>query len=491
MADAARFLALDLGASSGRAVVGTLSAGRLELREVHRFANGPVRILGRLHWNLPSLFEEIKVGLQKAAEIGPIESMGVDSWGVDFGLLTERGSLLGPVHHYRDRRTDGALDRLFARMPREQVYATTGLQFMPINTLCQILAAADEEPQLLRNAAELLFVPDLLNYWLTGERCSEYTIASTSQMLDVHARDWARGMLRDLELPTDMLPRIVPPGTTIGPLHQSVAAELAVPVCDVVATAAHDTAAAVAAVPAQRPDGWAYISSGTWSLVGVEVAAAVTSNAALESNFTNEGGIDGTIRLLKNVAGLWLLQESRRTWAGAGDERTYEELTAAAADASPRRSFIDPDDARFAPPGDMPARITSWCREHGQSEPESPGQFARCIFESLALKYRVHIERLEKVTGVPITVIQIVGGGALNELLCQLTADVTTRTVIAGPAEATAAGNIMVQALGRGQVKSRAEIRQVMAASNPLHRYEPRDTQMWAGAFEDYQALLH
>lgn len=490
MANAARFLALDLGASSGRAVVGTLDGGRLELHEVHRFANGPVSILGRLHWNLPALFEEIKVGIQRAAEIGPLESMGVDTWGVDFGLLTEQGSLLGPVYHYRDRRNDGALDKLLARVAREKVYGTTGLQFMPINTLCQLLVAAEEDPTLVQNATQLLFVPDLLNYWLTGERRSEYTIASTSQMLAVNERAWALDLLQELNLPTRILLSIVNPGTTLGPLHGAVIEELGVPACDVVATAAHDTAAAVAAVPAQQPDGWAYISSGTWSLVGVETAAPITSDAALESNFTNEGGIDGTIRLLKNVAGLWLLQESRRTWAEAGHDHTFDELTAAAAVAPPRRSYIDPDDACFAPPGDMPQRIATWCTEHGQAVPETPGQFARCIFESLALKYRVHIERLEKITGAPISVIQIVGGGALNELLCQLTADVTARTVIAGPAEATAAGNIMVQALGRGYVKSRAEIRQVMAASSPLRTYEPQDTGPWARAFDDFQALL-
>ena len=490
MAQATRFLALDLGASSGRAVVGALQAGRLELQEVHRFANGPVRILGRLHWDLPALFEEIKIGIKKAAQLGPLESIGVDTWGVDFGLLTEHGALLGPVYHYRDRRTDGALERLEARVPRAQVYATTGLQFMPINTVCQLLAAANEEPNLLKNAAELLFVPDLLNYWLTGARSSEYTIASTSQMLAVHERAWAVDLLRRLSLPTHILPPIVSPGTTIGPLHASVVDELGVPACDVVATASHDTAAAVAAVPALRSDGWAYISSGTWSLVGVEIDAPITSAEALAGNFTNEGGIEKTIRLLKNVAGLWLLQEARRIWAEAGHKHTFEALTTAAVDAPPRRSFIDPDDPLFAPPGDMPARIADWCREHDQPVPKSPGQFARCIFESLALKYRVHIEQLEMLIGSPIAVIQIVGGGARNALLCQLAADVTGRTVIAGPAEATAAGNILVQALGRGHVKSRAQIREVMAASSQLRTYAPRDEAPWARAYESFKALL-
>ncbi len=490
MASAARFLAFDLGASSGRAVVGTLDGGRIELREVHRFANEPANILGRLYWNVPQLLREIKVGFQHAAQSGPLESLGVDTWGVDFGLLTRNGTLLAPVFHYRDRRNKDGLQRLFTRTSRETLYTTTGIQLMPINTLCQLLALADEEPAILDNAAELLFVPDLLNYWLTGVRRTEYTIASTSQMLDVHARDWARPMLRDMQLPTDILPSIVNPGSTLGPLHESITTELDAPACEVVATASHDTAAAVVAVPAQQDDGWAYISSGTWSLVGVEVQRPVTSQAARESNFTNEGGIDGTIRLLKNVAGLWLLQESRRSWQAAGEELTYEQLSRAAELAEARRSFVDPDDPRFTPPGDMPARIVAYCQETGQPVPESHGQFARCIFESLALKYRVHLDRLETITGDRIEVVHIVGGGALNRLLCQLTADVTTRRVVAGPAEATAAGNLMVQALGRGHVTSRAEIRRVIAASSPLQTYEPRDSGSWARAFERFCTLL-
>ena len=369
----------------------------------------------------------------------------------------------------------------FRRVPREQIYARTGIQFLEFNTLYQLLAVALTDRRRLDAAARLLFMPDLFTYWLTGRQGSEHTIASTSQLYDVAAGQWASDLLTGLGLPAEIMPPVAPSGTVVGPLLPRLAGDAGLSPTEVIATAAHDTASAVAAVPA-RGNGWAYISSGTWSPVGVELPAPLRTPAALAGNFTNEGGAAGTVRFLKNVAGLWLVQESRRTWATQGQSFSFDELTRMAAEAPPLVSFVDPDDARFAEPGDLPRRIQDACAARGQRVPQSPGEIVRCALESLALKYRLTIGQIERVTGRAIKVIHVVGGGAHNELLCQLTADATDRPVIAGPAEATATGNVMLQALARGRVSSLDEIREIIARSISLRHYQPRSSPAWEQA---------
>lgn len=480
MPAAANYLALDLGASSGRAMLGCFDGQRLQLSEIHRFPNGPLRIVAHLHWDAPGLFREIKLALARcAAQDITLDGVGIDTWGVDYALLSAGGTLLGLPHHYRDARTRGIYAEAFRRMPRAEIYARTGIQFIEINTLCQLLAhALGPDRDLLQQAASLLFMPDLFRYWLTGLRHSEHTIASTSQLYDVACRQWDLALCTTLGLPTACLPPVLAPATVVAPLTASVCNECGCRPCDVIATAGHDTAAAVAAVPAQDDD-WAYISSGTWSLVGIELPAPLRTPEALAANLTNESGIGGTVRLLSNVAGLWLLQECQRTWERAGTAYTFEQLTALAAASPARRSFVDPDDPRFVAPGDMPSRIQSCCAEHGQPVPQTPAEITRCVLESLALKYRHVLQQIMRLTGRSIRVVHIVGGGARNALLCQLTADVTGRPVIAGPVEATALGNILVQALAHKRVASPAEIRAVVARSAALQRYDPQPAQHW------------
>lgn len=485
-----KYLAFDLGASSGRAVLGRFDGQRLHLEEVHRFANGPITILGDLRWNTPRLFEEIQTGLAKCAAVEPqLDGVGIDTWGVDYGLLSASGELLGLPYHYRDARTRGMFEVAFGRAPREEIYACTGIQFMELNTLYQLMAHAERDRALLEHADMLLFTPNLLNYWLTGERRGEYSIASTSQLLEATSRGWASLLMGKLGLPAHVMPPIDDPGTVVGALLPNIAEAAGLAPTTVVAPACHDTGSAVAAVPATGAD-WAYISSGTWSLVGVELDAPICTAEACRENFTNEGGVGGTIRFLKNVAGLWLVQECQRTWAGQGDELSFERLTAMADAAPAAVSYVDPDDRRFAEPGDMPARIQAYCAETKQAVPQSKADIVRCALESLALKYELNIAALERLTGRTIRTIHIVGGGVNNELLCQLTADIAGRLVLAGPAEATAAGNVLVQALAQGRVASVAEIREVVARSTSPKHYEPRAEANAKARRQRYTALL-
>jgi rhamnulokinase len=490
MGTAANYLAFDLGASSGRAVLGAFDGERLSLEEVHRFPNGPVAIHEKLYWNAFGLLAEIKAGITRCTERGvKLDAIGIDTWGVDFALLGRGGELLDMPRHYRDQRTCGVMDRAFERVPRAQIYERTGIQFMPLNTLYQLLAVAEGPTPLLDLAERLLFMPDLFAYWLTGEARSERTIASTSQMLDPRTGHWDLELVEALNLPARILPVIEKTGTVGGMLRPEVADEVGQARMPLVYTACHDTAAAVAAVPAS-PGSWAYISSGTWSLVGVEVARPLISSETLRANFTNEAGVAGTTRFLRNVAGLWLVEECRRTWALQGHSYSYEQLRQMAAAAPALRSFLDPDDPRFAEPGDMAERIRAFCRDRNQAVPDSPGAVVRGALESLALKYRRILETLERLIGHPIEVIHIVGGGAQNELLNQFTASATGKRVIAGPAEATAAGNVMVQAMAQGRVSSLSELRQVIAASSPTKTYDPRDTEAWREGYSRFASLL-
>ena len=476
------YLALDLGAESGRGLLGRFDGETLVLDELHRFPNGPVRMLDTLHWDVPRLFDEMKSALRRAIASGAaLDGIGIDTWGVDFGLVGRGETLLGNPVHYRDARTIGMMEAAFARVPRERIYAITGLQFLPFNSLYQLLAMRRANSPILEMAETLLMMPDLFAWLFTGRRAGERTDCSTTQLLDPRSGEWSDELCSALDLPRAILPELIEPGTEVGPLLASVAEEVgASGRLAVIAPGTHDTASAVAAVPAvgkapgAAPD-WCYLSSGTWSLLGVEVPRPIINADTLKYNFTNEGGVAGTSRLLKNIMGLWLVQECRRTWARGGKEWSYEEIVAAARAAKPFASLVDPDDASFLHPGDMPARIRACCARTGEPVPGDEGAVVRCAFESLALKYRWTVERLEGILGTSIRTIHIVGGGCRNALLCQFTADACGRPVHAGPIEATAAGNVLLQRIARGKIASLADARAVIARSFPVTVYEPEN----------------
>lgn len=484
-----KILAFDLGAESGRALIGAFDGARLGLDVVHRFPNGGVPTLGRLHWDVLRLYGEMLIGLRKAgAEHGALASVGVDTWGVDFALLGRDGSMLGNPRHYRDPHTETIMDAAFARVPRLEVFRQTGIQFMRFNSLFQLLALQRERAPQLEVAESLLFIPDLLHYWFTGVRANEYTNASTSQMIQPFTRTWALDLVRAFGLPERILGLLVQPGTTLGPLHAGVTSETGVS-APVIVPATHDTASAVVAVPS-RGESWAYISSGTWSLMGVETRTPLTDERALAVNFTNEGGIDGTIRLLKNIMGLWLVQECRRAWDKAGKTYSYEELMRLADAAPPFVSLVNPDDAAFILPPSMPDALADYCRTTGQPAPLEPGPVVRCALESLALRYRWVLARLEELVGKRLDVIHIVGGGCQNTLLCQLTADACARPVLAGPVEATALGNVLVQAIGLKLLGSLADARDVVRRSFELRTYEPHQSERWQEPYERFVKLV-
>jgi rhamnulokinase len=470
-----RFLAIDLGAESGRAMLGSLEDGRLALEELHRFPNTPVRVPTGLYWDTLRLFQEIRHSLAICGRERKIalDGIGVDTWGVDFALLGADGALVDNPRHYRDARNNqNTMEKTFALTPRDEIFAQTGIQFMPINTLFQLHAMQLAQSPGLGIAKTLLFTPDLFSYWLTGIMRAEVSIASTSQFYNPTRKDWANGLLARLGIPALMLPEIVPSGTRLGTLLPEVAETSGLSAdTPVFATASHDTAGAVAAVPAEGAD-WGYISSGTWSLMGVELDAPVINEHSLDLNFTNEVGAGGKIRLLKNIAGLWLLQECRRAWALAGREYGYAELVELAAAAPSSGMTLDPD--AFPQPGHMPQQIAEHCRALGLHPPDQPGGMVRLILESLAASYRKVLGNLETLTGQRISRIHIVGGGSRNELLNQLAANAMDRTVIAGPAEATAAGNVLVQAIGAGIVSGVSEAREIVRRSFPIQIHEPR-----------------
>jgi rhamnulokinase len=492
MTDKARvYLAVDLGASSGRVVAGLLQSGRLRLQEVHRFDNGPVVANGRMYWDLLAQWTHIQRGLQAAAaEFGDrIVSVGVDTWGVDFGLLGRGGELLGNPYHYRDRRTAGMFDKAFQIVPRDQIFAETGLQFMELNSLYQLLAMKQAGSPLLDVAERLLMMPDLFHWLLTGEPANEFTDVSTTQLYNPVAQDWSWKLIEQFGLPARIFGAIVPPGTKLGPVRTDVAEATGLRNVHVVLPGSHDTASAVMAVPAGAAPDWCYISSGTWSLMGVESPRPVVNEKCGELNFTNEGGVGNTIRLLKNIAGLWLLQECRRIWNQAGNDYGWGDLVQAAESASPLVSLIDPDDAALVAPKDMPATIRELCRASGQPIPETPGAMVRCILESLALRYRMVLGWLRDLTGSPISTIHIVGGGAQNLLLCQMAADACNCRVLAGPVEATAIGNVMVQATTAGDVAGIAEARELIRGSFEVVEYVPQSPGPWDDAYGRFEQL--
>lgn len=488
----ADYLAVDLGAESGRMLRGRFDGERVSLDEIHRFTNEPVQITSGLHWDVLRIIGEVKAGLRKVArEAKGLESVGVDSWAVDFALLDRDGALLSNPHHYRDGRTEGMMEKAFQRVSREKIYRTTGIQFIPINTLYQLLALRTQGSPLLDAADGLLLIPDLVNYWLTGERACEFTNATTTQLYGLDVGGWAWELMETMGLPTGIFPEIVPPATELGALLPEVADEVGLGTKpSVTAVASHDTASAVVAVPAEGAD-FAYISSGTWSLVGVETPQPAATPEAMRANFTNEGGFGGRTRLLKNVMGLWLLQECRRTWAREGRDYSYEELGRLAEVVPAFGPLVDPDHPSFLPPGDMPARLRRFCKATGQEPPEGPGEVARCVFESLALKYRTAVEQAREISGRPVGTVHVVGGGAQNALLCRLTADATGLPVLAGPVEATALGNVMVQAQARGRVGSLEEMRAVVRRSVEVRPHEPGgDVDRWAESAERFSGIL-
>jgi rhamnulokinase len=485
-----KLLAFDFGAESGRGVLGLFDGGRLRLEVIHRFPNGGVRTLDTLHWDVLRLYSEMLHTLRKcAAEHGGVDSLGVDTWGVDFALLGRGGTLLGNPRHYRDPHTETIMEEAFARVPRWEIFRQTGIQFMRFNTLFQLLALQRDKSPLLDAAETLLFMPDLFHYFFTGIKVNEFSNATTSQFYDPTAKGWAYGLFQAFGLPARILGSLVQPGTVLGPLRTSVVSDTGINAAPVILPATHDTGSAVAAVPASGKS-WAYISSGTWSLMGAELPAPLINEKALEYNFTNEGGVGGTIRYLKNIMGLWLVQECRRSWERAGQKYTYEELCRLAAAAPPFVSLVDPDDAGFILPPNMPAALADFCRRTGQPAPNEPGPVIRCALESLALRYRWVLERLEELIGHRLDAVHVVGGGSQNELLCQFTADACDRPVVAGPVEATAIGNVLVQALGLGLVSSLAEARAIVRRSFDVCTYEPRDPARWGGPYARFTALL-
>lgn len=492
MAERIAFLAFDMGAESGRAIVGAFDGSKVELEEVHRFANEPVMIGNTLHWDILRLFHETKKGLAAAIQRRgeSIVSLGVDTWGVDFGFLDKHGNLLSNPVHYRDKRTDGILEKAFKVMPRAEVFGNTGIQIMQINTLYQLFAMRLAGSVLFDVADTLLFIPGLLMYFYTGVRNCDSTIASTSQIYDLRSRSWSGPVVQAFGIPAHVLPQVTDAGAIVGELAPLVRRELGAPALKVVTPGGHDTACAVASVPAVGSD-YIYLSCGTWSLMGIEEGSPIINEVTEEFSFTNEGGVCNTVRLLKNIAGLWPVQECRRAWEREGARLDYGEITAEASAAAPFFAFIDPDDPAFLNPPHMPTAIQDFCRRTGQKVPQSRGEIVRAALEGLALKYRFVADRLERVAGRRLDTIHMVGGGINNKLLCRMAAGASGRRVIAGPAEATAIGNVLMQAMALGEIGTLGELREVVRNSFATEVYEPSDTEAWDAAYERFTGILN
>jgi rhamnulokinase len=482
------FLAFDLGAASGRAVLGSLENKRLKIKEISRFPNTMLSIHGHLYWNIYRLFEEIQKGLAACAGEARIQGIALDTWGVDFGVLAEDGTILGLPHAYRDPHTQGMMEEFFKKVPKERIYELTGIQFMPFNSLFQLFTLERSESSSLKNAHDLLFMPDLFNYLLTGEKKTEFTMATTSQMYNPRKAGWEGELFDALGISKSLMEEVIQPGTVIGNLIHEISQPLGWEAVPVIAVATHDTGSAVAAVPAQGQD-WAYISSGTWSLLGVETRDPIINDQAMDLNFTNEGGIEGTFRFLKNITGLWLLQECRKAWA-TKHEYSFEELNSLALEAKPFQCFIDPDWEGFLCPPHMPETIQAFCTSTGQAVPETPAELVRCIFESLALKYRMVLDQLAKISPHPIRKIHVIGGGANNPLLSQFTANASGLPVYAGPSEATSIGNIMMQAFTQGYFQTLREMREVILHSFKVTAFKPFQGKDWENAYGRFREIV-
>lgn len=486
-----KMLAIDLGASSGRGIVGSFDGKTLKITENHRFPNEPVNTNGNFSWDILRIFYEIKASISKCAlsEDKTIQSIGIDTWGVDYGYIDKNGALMANPYHYRDSRTDGIQPYAFKTVPFEKLYGITGIQTMNFNTIYQLVADMRDRPYIVENAERLLFTPDLLNYFLTGEKFTEYTIASTGAVLDAKERAISKELLKAFGIKESLFSPVVNPGHKVGKLTKALISELGDIRADVVNIASHDTASAVIAVPAKRGDDFVYISSGTWSLMGVENDQPVINELSMRYNFTNEGGAGGKIRFLKNIMGLWLEQESRRQWKREGTSYTFDELTDLALTSKSFACFIDPNNVLFSPAGDMPGRIREFCKKTGQYVPQTVGEIVRCIFESLALCYRQTIETIEAMTGKKYSSINIVGGGTKEAVLCQWAADASNRTVYAGPVEATAIGNITMQAIAAGAIKDICEAREILTNSFDVKVYESKHNDAWEEAYQRFLSI--
>ncbi len=480
-----RVLAFDFGASSGRAIIGCFDGDKITLEEVHRFSNDPVSVGGTVYWDVLRLFYEIKQGIVKAKIAGGFDSIGIDTWGVDFGLIDSEGKLMENPVHYRDARTIGLVDEAFNTMPKEKLYGITGIQFMELNTLFQLISLKKYRPWMLERADKMLFMPDLFGYMLTGKMCAEYSIASTSQLIDLDAKTWSKEILDTFGIKESVFAPLVQPGTVLGELSKEICEECGVDPVPVISVCGHDTQSAITSVPCENGD-FAFLSSGTWSLFGTELDKPIVNEISMNINITNEGGFDGSTGFLKNIIGLWLIQESRRQWRREGKEYSYADLEKLALAAEPFKCFIDPDAPEFVPHGNIPERVREFCRKTGQYVPETVGEIMRCIYESLAMKYRLTFEKLRECTERDYPVIHVIGGGTKDGLLCQMTANSCDRTVKAGPIEATVMGNVAVQLMSDGSVENIGQARRIVAASSELKTFVPKDTGKWAAAYENF-----
>lgn len=484
-----RVLAFDFGASSGRAIIGCFDGDKITLEEVHRFSNDPVSVGGTVYWDVLRLFYEIKQGIIKAKIAGGFDSIGIDTWGVDFGLIDSEGKLMENPVHYRDARTAGLVDEAFKTMPKEKLYGITGIQFMELNTLFQLISLKKYRPWMLERADKMLFMPDLFGYMLTGKMCAEYSIASTSQLIGLDKRTWSKEILDAFGIKESVFAPLVQPGTVLGELSKEVCEECGVDPVPVISVCGHDTQSAITSVPCEDGD-FAFLSSGTWSLFGTELDKPIVNETSMNINITNEGGFDGSTGFLKNIIGLWLIQESRRQWKREGKEYSYADLEKLALAAEPFKCFIDPDAPEFVPHGNIPERVREFCRKTGQYVPETVGEIMRCIYESLAMKYRLTFEKLRECTERDYPVIHVIGGGTKDGLLCQMTANSCDRTVKAGPIEATVMGNVAVQLMSDGSVENIGQARKIVAESSELKTFEPKDTDKWAEAYEDFLKVV-
>jgi rhamnulokinase len=485
------FIAFDIGATSGRAILASLNDKKVELKELYRFPNKMIQINGRLYWDIYAMYEALKEGLRAGArERVPIHAIGIDAWGVDFAYIGGDDTILGLPRSYRDPYTEGTPEAYFKQIPQREVYAATGIQIMNFNSLYQLYAAKKENNSALEAAEHILFMPDALSFLLTGEKVCEYTIASTSQLINPCTKQFDSQLLESVGLSTDIFPPVIMPGQVAGYLTKSLTGETGLNgTIPVIAVAGHDTASAVAAVPA-GDEKFAYLSSGTWSLMGIELKAPVVTEESFRMNFTNEGGVDGTIRFLKNITGMWLLEQCRKEWEMEGARYSYPEIVALSDSSEAFRSLIDPDHASFAHPERMTDAIASYCEKTGQSSPDTHAAYIRCIFDSLALKYKYVFNQLQQMAGFKLDKIHIIGGGSQNSLLNQFTANATGIQVIAGPTEATAIGNALIQAKGLGLVHSLPEIREIVRQSFPPTLFYPRETDMWEEAYKRFLTII-
>lgn len=484
-----RVLAFDFGASSGRAIIGCFDGEKITLEEVHRFSNDPVSVGGTVYWDVLRLFHEIKQGIIKARMAGGFDSIGIDTWGVDFGLIDAEGKLMENPIHYRDTRTVGLVDEAFKTMPKEKLYGITGIQFMELNTLFQFISLKKYRPWMLERADKMLFMPDLFAYMLTGKMCAEYSIASTSQLIDLDTRSWSKDILDAFGIKESIFAPLVKPGTVLGTLTPEICEECGVDPVPVISVCGHDTQSAITSVPCENGN-FAFLSSGTWSLFGTELEKPIVNETSLNINITNEGGFDDTVGFLKNIIGLWLIQESRRQWQRQGEDYSYADLEREALAAEPFKCFIDPDAPEFVPHGNIPKRVQEFCEKTGQYVPQTVGEIMRCIYESLAMKYKLTFEKLCECTERDYPVIHVIGGGTKDTLLCQLTANSCNRTVKAGPIEATVMGNVAVQLMSDKAVADISEARKIVAASSELKTYEPKDVDKWEEAYADFLKIV-